>query len=148
MSAIDRRRFNAMVGTLGLTPAGSLFAAMIGKGKSIPAPEVLRLSRNGWMPNNPDLPVLIYHAVADGPAEQLASQMEAGFRQNGWPPQWREARTATRSWYWREMSRYCRRARATAASKPARIFWSWERILRISVGISAAVSHHRQQWRA
>jgi uncharacterized protein YjlB len=62
---------------------------MIGKGKSTPAPEVLQLSRNGWMPNNPDLPVLIYHAVADGPPEQLASQMEAEFRQNGWPPQWR-----------------------------------------------------------
>jgi uncharacterized protein YjlB len=88
MSTIDRRRFNAMVGALGLTPAGSLFG-MIGQSRSTAAPEVLRLSRNGWMPNNPDLPVLIYHALADGTAEQLASQMEAGFRQNGWPPQWR-----------------------------------------------------------
>jgi uncharacterized protein YjlB len=87
MSTIDRRRFNAMVGALSLTPARSLFAAMTGK--DIPAPEILRLSRNGWMPNNPDLPVLIYRAVAEGPAEQLASQMEAAFRQNGWPPQWR-----------------------------------------------------------
>ena len=89
MSTIDRRRFNAMVSALSLTPAGSLFAAMTGKDKS---PEILRLSRNGWMPNNPDLPVLIYRvyrAVAEGPAEQLASQMEAEFRQNGWPPQWR-----------------------------------------------------------
>src|SRR6202034_175560 len=89
MSTIDRRRFNAMVSALSLTPAGSLFAAMTGKDKSTPAPELLRLSRNGWMPNNPDLPVLIYRAVAEGPAEQLASQMEAAFRQNGWPPQWR-----------------------------------------------------------
>src|SRR5580704_2760456 len=87
MSTIDRRRFNAMVSALTLTPAGSLFAAMTGKDKS--TPEILRLSRNGWMPNNPDLPVLIYRAVAKGPAEQLASQMEAEFRQNGWPPQWR-----------------------------------------------------------
>ena len=89
MSTIDRRRFNAMVSALSLTPAGSLFAAMTGKDKSTPAPELLRLSRNGWMPNNPDLPVLIYRGVAEGPAEQLASQMEAEFRQNGWPPQWR-----------------------------------------------------------
>src|ERR1700678_2374695 len=89
MSTIDRRRFNAMVSALSLTPAGSLFAAMTGKDKSTPAPELLRLSRNGWMPNNPDLPVLIYRAVAQGPAEQLASQIEAEFRQNGWPPQWR-----------------------------------------------------------
>ena len=84
MSTIDRRRFNAMVSALSLTPAGELFAAM-----STAAPEILRLSRNGWMPNNPDLPVLMYRAVAEGPAEQLASQMEAEFRQNGWPPQWR-----------------------------------------------------------
>jgi uncharacterized protein YjlB len=89
MRPIDRRRFNAMVGALSLTPAGSLLVAMTGKGKSTSAPEILRLSRNGWMPNNPDLPVLIYHAVAEGPAEELASQMEAEFRQNGWPPQWR-----------------------------------------------------------
>jgi uncharacterized protein YjlB len=75
MSTIDRRRFNAMVSALSLTPAGSLFAAMTGKDKSTPAPEILRLSRNGWMPNNPDLPVLIYRAMAEGRAEQLASQM-------------------------------------------------------------------------
>src|ERR1700749_1474662 len=87
MSTIDRRRFNAMVSALSLTPAGSLFAAMTGKDKS--TPEILRLSRNGWMPNNPDLPVLIYRAVAQGPAEQLASRMEAQFQRNGWPPQWR-----------------------------------------------------------
>jgi uncharacterized protein len=35
MSTIDRRRFSAMVSALSLTPAGSLFAAMTGKGKSI-----------------------------------------------------------------------------------------------------------------
>ena len=89
MSTIDRRRFSAMVSALSLTPAGSLFAAMTEKGKSISAPEILQLSRNGWMPNNPDLPVLIYRAVAEGSPEQLASQMEAEFRHNGWPPQWR-----------------------------------------------------------
>jgi uncharacterized protein YjlB len=89
MSTIDRRRFGAMVSALGFTHAGSLFAAMTVKGKSTPAPEILRLSRNGWMPNNPDLPVLIYRGVVEGPAEELASQMEAEFRRNGWPPQWR-----------------------------------------------------------
>jgi uncharacterized protein YjlB len=41
------------------------------------------------MPNNPDLPVLIYRGVAEGPPEQLASRMEAEFRHHGWPPQWR-----------------------------------------------------------
>jgi uncharacterized protein YjlB len=85
---IDRRRFSAMVSAISLTPAESLFAAMIDKGKVV-QPETLRLERNGWMPNNPDLPVLIYRAVTQGSAEQLASGMEALFQKNGWPPQWR-----------------------------------------------------------
>jgi uncharacterized protein YjlB len=85
---IDRRRFSAIVSARSLTPAGSLFAAMIDKG-TVVQPETLRLERNGWMPNNPDLPVLIYRAVAQGSAEQLASRMEAQFQKNGWPPQWR-----------------------------------------------------------
>src|SRR6202051_3916639 len=81
---IDRRRFSAILSALSLTPAGSLFAAMIDT-----QPETLRLERNEWMPNNPDLPVLIYRAVAKGSPEQLASGMEAQFQKNGWPPQWR-----------------------------------------------------------
>jgi uncharacterized protein YjlB len=81
---IDRRRFSAILSALSLTPAGSLFAAMIDT-----QPETLRLERNEWMPNNPDLPVLIYRAVAQGSPEQLASGMEAQFQKNGWPPQWR-----------------------------------------------------------
>jgi uncharacterized protein YjlB len=85
---IDRRRFSAMVSAGSLMPAGSLFAAMIDK-DTVVQPETLRLERNGWMPNNPDLPVLIYRAVAQGSAEQLASRMEALFKKNGWPPQWR-----------------------------------------------------------
>jgi uncharacterized protein YjlB len=89
MSSIDRRRFSAMVSVLSVTPARSLFAAMTDQEKRVAEPEILRLGRNGWMPNNPDLPVLIYRAVAEGPAEQLASRMEAEFRHNGWPPQWR-----------------------------------------------------------
>jgi uncharacterized protein YjlB len=89
MSKIDRRRFNAMVSALSLAPAGPLLAAMTNSSKTIPTPEIIQLSRNGWMPNNPGLPVLIYHAVAGGSPEQLAAQMETEFRQNGWPPQWR-----------------------------------------------------------
>jgi uncharacterized protein YjlB len=89
MSSIDRRRFSAMMSVLSVTPARSLFAAMTDQEKRVAEPEILRLGRNGWMPNNPDLPVLIYRAVAEGPAEQLASRMEAEFRHNGWPPQWR-----------------------------------------------------------
>ena len=77
-----------MVSAISVTPAASLFGAMIDKG-SVVQPQTLRLERNGWMPNNPDRPVLIYRGVAQGPAEQLASRMEAQFQKNGWPPQWR-----------------------------------------------------------
>lgn len=85
---IDRRRFSAMMSVIGLTPGRSLFAAMIDK-DTLVQPETLRLEHNGWMPNNPELPVLIYRATAEGSIEQLASRMEAQFRMNGWPPQWR-----------------------------------------------------------
>jgi uncharacterized protein YjlB len=50
--------------------------------------ETLQLSRDGWMPNNEDLPVLLYRK-AFAPAAEMASAMEAAFEQNGWPAQWR-----------------------------------------------------------
>jgi uncharacterized protein YjlB len=73
MSHIDRRRFNAILAQLGLASASSSWA-------DTHAPEVLRLSRNGWMPNNEHLPVLLYRNVVP---------VEAVFQQNGWPAQWR-----------------------------------------------------------
>jgi uncharacterized protein YjlB len=90
MSTIDRRRFSAVLAALSLTSAGTLFAAILAKSKNrSPEPEILQLSRNGWMPNNPYLPVLIYRGVAGAATKDLASQMEAQFQRNGWPPQWR-----------------------------------------------------------
>jgi uncharacterized protein YjlB len=54
----------------------------------IAEPETLWIHRNGWVPNNEALPVLIYRgAVA---ADDLASAMEARFAANGWPPDWRD----------------------------------------------------------
>jgi uncharacterized protein YjlB len=84
MSYIDRRRFNAILAGLGLASAGSAF------GRS-PAfePEILHLSRNGWMPNNEHLPVLLYRSVTRFSGEDPASRFEAIFTLNGWPPQWR-----------------------------------------------------------
>lgn len=52
-------------------------------------PEVLRLSRNGWMPNTDHLPVLLYRQVIDPREKDTASHLERTFTQNGWPPQWR-----------------------------------------------------------
>jgi len=54
----------------------------------IASPEMLRLKRNGAMPNNELLPVLVYRG-AFPVAGDVASAMEAAFLRNGWPPQWR-----------------------------------------------------------
>ncbi len=52
-------------------------------------PETLQLDRNGWLPNNPQFPVLIYHNVTDPEEEHAPEALESMFRRNGWPPQWR-----------------------------------------------------------
>ena len=80
---IDRRRFNAILAALGLGSARSLFAA----GAS--TPQVLQLSRNGWMPNNEHLPVLLYRSSLVPAKQYPAATFEAVFERNGWPPQWR-----------------------------------------------------------
>jgi hypothetical protein len=51
-------------------------------------PEVLRLSRNGWVPNNEHLPVLLYRGVQDAQNADPALRFEELFTRNGWPPQW------------------------------------------------------------
>ena len=85
MTVMNRRRFNAILAALSLSPASQAMAG----GTSAPEPEILRLSRNGWMPNNGRLPVLFYRSVLASPAEDPASLLEARFERNGWPPQWR-----------------------------------------------------------
>lgn len=82
MTSMDRRRFNALLAGLGLASASSGFA-----GTS--SPESLQLSRNGWMPNNEHLPVLIYRGAISAAEADPAAAFEAVFLRNGWPPQWR-----------------------------------------------------------
>lgn len=92
---MDRRKFVGMVGALGLGPSqGAWLAADAavgpGGGQATKEPEVLHLSRNGWMPNNERLPVLLYRGIQHTPRPDPAAGFEELFTRNGWPPQWRD----------------------------------------------------------
>ncbi|MGE0718510.1 MAG: cupin [Alphaproteobacteria bacterium] len=53
------------------------------------APEALLLEADGWMPNNPRVPALVYRGVV-APGGDMAAEFEALFAANGWPPAWRD----------------------------------------------------------
>jgi uncharacterized protein YjlB len=87
----SRRQFNKILAALGLTPAFNAFAsegAPTGSGGAAD-PEILHLSRNGWMPNNSHLPVLLYRNALAPHGDDPAAIFESLFTRNGWPPQWR-----------------------------------------------------------
>jgi uncharacterized protein YjlB len=86
-----RRRFNHILAAVGITPAAPLLRAEEASGARNPdgAPEILHLSRNGWMPNNPHLPVLLYRGAVAIAKGDPAATLERLFTRNGWPPQWR-----------------------------------------------------------
>lgn len=54
-----------------------------------PKPKILQLGPNGWVPNNPRLPVLLYRGAIEAKGDDPAAIFEALFEKNGWPPQWR-----------------------------------------------------------
>lgn len=85
MTVMNRRRFNAILSTLSLSPSSQSFAGAM----AAPEPQVLRLARNGWVPNNDKLPILLYRSVIRLEGADPASAFEERFRCNGWPPQWR-----------------------------------------------------------
>ena len=74
---MNRRKFGAILA------AASLGQYAFAKTSDV---EVLQLTRNGWMPNNDRLPVLLYRGAL---APNDPGGMEAVFERNQWPPQWR-----------------------------------------------------------
>ncbi len=60
---------------------------LVHDGGAVSAPETLRLDDDGVIPNNA-LPVLLYRGDATD-SDDAPREIEALFRANGWPPQWR-----------------------------------------------------------
>jgi uncharacterized protein YjlB len=88
---LSRRRFNQIVTALGFSSGLRALAAegTATGGSASNEPETLRLERNGWMPNNPHLPVLLYREALTAAGYDPAPVYESLFAKNGWPPQWR-----------------------------------------------------------
>ena len=53
------------------------------------AVEARRLEDDGAIPNNPELPLLVYRRAVTLPEDDPAAAFEALFTENGWPAAWR-----------------------------------------------------------
>jgi uncharacterized protein YjlB len=84
LKSVNRREFAGMLASIGLAHEASAFAA-----SQAMKLETLSLSRNGWVPNNELLPVLLYRGAINATGKDPAEAFEAAFGAHGWPPQWR-----------------------------------------------------------
>jgi uncharacterized protein YjlB len=83
MTPTERRKLAGTRTALGLSRP-PIFA-----GDTATEPELLHLSRNGWVPNNDQLPVLLYRGAFPSAGSDPAATFEHTFTRNGWPSQWR-----------------------------------------------------------
>jgi uncharacterized protein YjlB len=89
---VERRRFTALLGAAGLSVTSPGRAASTGlesQSNRSAEPQVLRLKRNGWVPNNERLPVFLYREAIVPNRSDPAAAYEELFSKNGWQPQWR-----------------------------------------------------------
>jgi uncharacterized protein YjlB len=86
---MNRRDFSSVLAALGILSLGSLRSGSENLTARAEQPEMLHLSRNGWMPNNEKLPVLLYRSILRSGEKEPTDWLEDTFRRNGWPPQWR-----------------------------------------------------------
>ncbi len=87
MSVDSRRDFLRVMSQIALATPMLFAAAARGETTSRITPEHFRLSANGWVPNNPHLPVLLYRQVLPLSGDATRAS-ENTFTHNGWPPQW------------------------------------------------------------
>jgi uncharacterized protein YjlB len=85
---MKRRQFNTMLGAAGLGLSQNSHA--MEPSVALTQPAVIQLSKNGWMPNNEHLPILLYRNAVSIEGHDPAALFEALFQRNGWPPQWRD----------------------------------------------------------
>jgi len=88
MQSLSRRFFIQTIIGLSLASNKVLAAVATGGTNLSDGAEILRLSANGWVPNNPRLPVLLYRNVLKGTQAGSTTRVENLFGSTGWPPQW------------------------------------------------------------
>ncbi|KAB8307410.1 cupin domain-containing protein [Erwinia endophytica] len=87
MAMCSRRDFMRFISCLAASAPVLLQAATQTNSAATMQAQRLPLEANGWVPNNPHLPVLLYRHVLSGATAAVAGT-EALFERTGWPPQW------------------------------------------------------------